>query len=47
MTHLGDITKIDWFHVPPVGVVTRRHFGEDEWHDIEIFEKWAQEEEGL
>ena len=27
--------------------VTRRHFGEDEWHDIEIFEKWAQEEEGL
>ena len=19
----------------------------DEWHDIEIFEKWAQEEEGL
>ena len=29
-------------HDPP-----RRHFGEDEWHDIEIFEKWAQEEEGL
>ena len=27
--------------------VTRRHFGEDEWHDIEILEKWAQEEEGL
>ena len=27
--------------------VTRRYFGEDEWHDIEIFEKWAQEEEGL
>lgn len=27
--------------------VTRRHFGEDEWHDIEIFEKWAQEEDGL
>lgn len=22
MTHLGDITKIDWFHVPPVDVVT-------------------------
>lgn len=47
MTHLGDITKIDWFHVPPVDVVTRIYFGEDEWHDIEIFEKWAQEEEGL
>ena len=47
MTHLGDITKIDWFHVPPVDVVTRRYFGEDEWHDIEIFGKWAQEEEGL
>ena len=27
--------------------VCKRHFGEDEWHDIEIFEKWAQEEEGL
>lgn len=22
MTHLGDITKIDWFHIPPVDVVT-------------------------
>ena len=22
MTHLGDITKIDWFHVPPADVVT-------------------------
>ena len=30
MTHLGDITKIDWFHVPPVDVVTRIHFGEEE-----------------
>ena len=29
MTHLGDITKIDWFHVPPVDAVTRRHFGEE------------------
>lgn len=29
MTHLGDITKIDWFHVPPVDVVTRRYFGEE------------------
>lgn len=33
MTHIGDITKIDWFHVPPADVVTRKHFGEENDHE--------------
>lgn len=30
MIHLGDITRIDGHVVPPVDVVTRFHFGEEE-----------------